>query len=182
MSEQAYIANINSGVAYLKTGQREQAKESFIRAISQTPIEEKRADNAIYLRALTLLSILTTDEGEYVIARNYIDEGLALKDNHADLLYLKMFIMNKNGDYADMLPSVIRYLHSCNEEGSDIYDYGFVNKETIDIVMDQMLPVSYENSLDHVALRDVVERLVNKTGDLYLKRAYDIMRAIDKTH
>lgn len=182
MSEHPYIANFNSAISYLKIGQNEHAKESIRRALSQVPDDAKRGDNPVYLKILALSARFAIEEKDYDAANIYISEGIALKDDHADLLFLKALIMMDHRRYDEMFAELIKYLLSCGAGDAKNYDYDFVNTAALQEAMEKLLPTAYENALDHASLRNVVERLSDVSGNEYLKRAHEIMQSIDKTH
>lgn len=182
MSESPYKANLSSGVAYLKMGKRDNARESLNRALSQVPEEEKKGDNPSYLELLTYLAAMAVGDEDFTTAAKYIEEGLALKEIHADLLYMRLNVLVHRGAYNAMFPDVLKYLIACGAEDSNIYDYGFTTQIVIDKVMNEFLPLAYEQSADHKAYLAAVKRFADNTGSKLLIRAHEIMTAIDKTH
>lgn len=182
MPEHPYIANFNSAISYLKIGQNEHAKESIKRALPQVPDDAKRGDNPVYLKILAFSARFAIEEKDYDAADIYISEGLALKDDHADLLFLKAMIMMDNKMFTEMFAELIKYLLSCKADDAKEYDYDFINNIALNEVFEKLLPLSYENSVDHPSLSEVVSNLKDKTGNEYLKKAYEIVSSIDKTH
>lgn len=182
MSEAPYIANLNSAIAYLKMGQRDNARESLNRALSQVSQEEKNSGNVSYIKLLSYLAAMAVGDSDYTTAARYIEEGLALKEVHADLLYMRLLVLMYRGAYNAMFPDVLKYLIACGAEDRSIYDCGFTTQEIIDRVMNEILPLAYENSTDHKAYFAAVARYAETTGNKLLKRAHEIMANIDKTH
>jgi len=182
MSESAYIANLNSAIAYLKMGKRDPARESLNRALSQVPEDEKKSDNLSYIKLLSYLSAMAVGDGDYTTAARYIEEGLALREIHADLLYMRLLVLMHRGAYNAMFPDVLKYLIACGAEDLSIYDCGFTTQEVIDKVMNEMPPLAYEHSTDHEAYFAAVTRFTDAKDNRLLKRAHEIMTAIDKTH
>ncbi len=182
MSEAPYIANLNSAIAYLKMGKRDHARESLNRALSQVPDEEKKSDNLPYIKMLSLLAATAVGDGDYTSAAKYIQEGLALREIHADLLYMRLLVLMHRGAFNAMFPDVLKYFIACGADDGSVYDFGFATQEIIDKVMNEILPLAYENSTDHEAYFAAVSRYTDTTGNKLLKRAREIMTAIDKTH
>ncbi len=182
MSESAYIANLNSAIAYLKMGKREHARESLSRALSQVPENEKTTDNLYYIRMLSFLGAMAVGDGDYASAARYIEEGLALREIHADLLYMRLLVLMHRGAYNAMFPDVLKYLIACGADDSTIYDAGFATQESINKVLNEILPLAYENSTGREAYLAAVTRFIDATGNELLKRAYEIMTEMDKTH
>ena len=182
MSESPYKANLSSGIAYLKMGKRDNARESLNRALSQVPEDEKKGDNPSYLELLTYLAAMAVGDEDFTSAAKYIEEGLALKEIHADLLYMRLNVLMHRGAYNAMFPSVLKYLIACGAEDRNIYDYGFTTQEVIDKVMNEILPPAYEQSTDHEAYFAAVTRYMETMDSKLLKRAHEIMTEIDKTN
>jgi len=183
MPEAPYIANLNSAIAYLKMGKRDHARESLKRAFSQVPEDQKKGDNLYYIKLLSLLAATALGDGDYTSAAGYIEEGLALREIHADLLYMRLLVLTHRGAYNAMFPDVLKYLIACGaDDSSGLYDYGFATQELIDKVMNQMLPLAYENSAGREEYMAAVTRFAEATGNKLLKRAHEIMTAIDKTN
>ena len=182
MSESPYVANLNSAIAYLKMGKRDHARESLNRAFSQVPEDEKKSDNPSYIKMLSFLAAMAVGDGDYESAATYIDEGLALKEIHADLLYMRLLVLMHRGAYNEMIPFVLKYLIACGADDSSVYDAGFTTQEVIDKVMNEMLPMAYENASGREGYVAAVTRFIETTGNKLLKRAHEIMTAMDKTH
>jgi tetratricopeptide (TPR) repeat protein len=183
MSEASYIANLNTAVAYLKMGKRDQARDSLKRAFSQVPEDEKKSDNLSYVKILSYTAAIAIGDEDYAKAAKYVEEGLSLKEGHADLLFMRLLVLRHRGAYNAMFPDVLKYLIACSSaEDRTIYEYGFTTPELIKQVMDEILPPAYENSADHEAYMAAVTRFVENTGSPFLKMAHEIMTNIDKTH
>ncbi len=182
MSEPPYISNLNSAIAYLKMGKRDPARESLNRALSQVPEDEKNSGNISYIKLLSYLAATAVGDGDYTSAAKYIEEGLALKEIHADLLYMRLLVLMHRGAYNAMFPEVLKYLMACGAEDRSIYDCGFATQEVIDKVMNEILPQAYENSVNHEAYYAAVTRYTETMDNKLLKRAHEIMTEIDKTH
>ncbi len=139
-------------------GQRHHAREALNRALSQVPEDEKRSDNPSYIKLLSYLAAMALGDEDYTSAAKYIEEGLALKEIHADLLYMRLLVLMHRGAYNAMFPDVLKYLIACGAADLGIYDCGFATPEVIDKVMNEILPLAYENSADHEAYFAAVTR------------------------
>jgi len=182
MSEAPYISNLNSAIAYLKMGKRDNAREALNRALSQVPEEEKKSDNPSYIKLLSYLAAVAVGDEDYTSAARYIEEGLALKEIHADLLYMRLLVLIHRGAYNAMFPDVLKYLIACGAEDRNLYDCGFTTQEAIDKVMNEMLPLAYEHSTNHEAYFAAVMRYTETMDNKLLKRAHEIMKSIDITN
>src|SRR5271169_3162744 len=125
MSEAPYIANLNSAIAYLKMGKRDNARESLNRALSQVTEDEKKSDNISYVKLLSYLAAMAVGDGDYTSAAGYIEEGLVLKEIHAALVYMRLLVLMHRGAYNAMFPDVLKYFIACGADDRSIYDCGF---------------------------------------------------------
>lgn len=174
-----YEANYKSALSYLKQSFKEQALDCLNRAYQQVPTEHKSGDNIIYLDILDNLAILYLGKGDREKAKAFIDEGLAVKNNHADLLFLKSLLLLDEMRYDEMLEAIIYYFLSISEEDVSLYNYKYVHGEALKEIYDNLLPTSYKNAFQHKEIRNIVEKLVNATNNEWLKKTSDIMAKID---
>src|SRR5208282_5638240 len=131
MSEAPYIANLDTAIAYLKMGKRDQARASLNRALSQVPEDEKNSGNLAYVKILSYTAAVAIGDEDYAVAAKYIEKGLSLKEGHADLLFMRLRVLMHRGAYNAMFPDVLKYLIACGAEDRNLYDYGFTTPETV---------------------------------------------------
>ncbi|MEK7321707.1 MAG: hypothetical protein AABZ84_01350, partial [Pseudomonadota bacterium] len=89
----SYTANFDTAKIYLKTGLKARAQEYLVKVVEAIPTHECVAGNLVYLKTLTLLARLSLEGGERARCIGYVDRGLAVKADHADLLFLKALLL-----------------------------------------------------------------------------------------
>ncbi|MEW6417021.1 MAG: hypothetical protein AB1480_02745 [Nitrospirota bacterium] len=176
----SYEANYNSALSYLKLGQIDLAVESLHRAYSQVPDKAKRDDNAVYLKILSLLARFNLEEKDPQKVWNYVDEGLRIKENHIDLLFLKSLLLLDERRFDEMLVTLITYLLSFDTEEIKKYNYELVNEATLKEIFDNLIPLSYRNSIYGVVIKDKVKIILEKTGNKNIERVLNIMASADR--
>jgi tetratricopeptide (TPR) repeat protein len=176
-----YEANYHSALSFLKQGLKEQALFCLDRALSQVESKHKTIDNIIYLDILDNLAILYLEKGDRAKAISFIQEGLLVKNNHTDLLFLKSLLLLDEMRYDEMLEAIIHYLLSFSETEASIYNYKYVHEGAIKEVYNNLLPTAYKYAFEYKAIRDIVEKLSEAANNEWLKKAYDIMAKIDST-
>ena len=176
----SYQSNFNSALTYMKLGQKELAIESLKRAMSQIPDKEKTKDNAAYLEMLALIAKFNFEKKDGNEAIKNIEEGLKIKENHADLLFLKALYLLDNKMFDEMLAVLINYLLTLTSADKDIYDYEFTGQNALDEVFGNLIPLSYKNSPQYKSINDIVKKMADASQNEYIKRAYNVMNEIDE--
>ncbi|HEB76350.1 MAG TPA: hypothetical protein ENJ04_08375 [Nitrospirae bacterium] len=178
MNEDAYVANLESAITYMKIGQEALAAESLERARSSVPDSHRNGENASYLRILALSARLSLEEKDFPKAQQYIDEGLGLKKDHTDLLLLNTVLMMNRGRFGDMLLNIVNYLLSLDGVDEDGYDYA--NPLTLKEVFENLLPLAYRNTPNGSAVTTIVNRLYEATGNEHLGRACEVLASLNR--
>ena len=176
----SYEANFNTALTYMRSGLTDRAVECLHKALTGVSLNEKNKDNVVYLRILTLLARLGIERGRRDEAMNYIHEGLNLKDNHSDLLFLISLYYFDEKRYDEMTGTLITYLVSLSQSDAAGYDYEFTGMGALKEVFERLIPASYSKAASHREIRDIISQLSEKTGDEMLKHAYKIMVEIDE--
>jgi len=175
----SYQSNFNSALTYMKLGQKDLAIDSLKRAMAQIPDNEKTKENAAYLKMLTIISKFNFEKKEGEEAIKNIEEGLKIKDDHSDLLFLKALYLLDNKMFDEMLAVLISYLLTLTVPDKDRYDYEFVGQNAINEVFNNLFPLAYKKAGQYKNIMGVVEKIVNASQNEYIKKAYDLMRDID---
>ncbi len=175
----SYQSNFNSALTYMKLGQKDLAIDSLKRAMAQIPDNEKTKENAAYLKMLTIISKFNFEKKEGEEAIKNIEEGLKIKDDHSDLLFLKALYLLDNKMFDEMLAVLIGYLLTLTGPDKDRYDYEFVGQNAINEVFNSLFPLAYKKAGQYKSITGVVEKIVNASQNEYIKKAYDLMRDID---
>ncbi len=174
-----YEANYKSALSYLKLSLKEQAIDCLNRAYSQVPAGHKTGDNIIYLDMLDSLAILYLEKGDREKTKSFVEEGLAVKNNHTDLLFLKSLLLMDEMRYDEMLEAIIHFFLSISEGDALLYNYKYVHEGVFKEIYDNLLPTAYKYAFEYRAIRDVVEKLLKAANNEWLKKACDIMAKID---
>lgn len=175
----SYQSNFNSALTYMKLGQKDLAIDSLKRAMAQIPDNEKTKENAAYLKMLTMIAKFNFEKKEGEEAIKNIEEGLKIKDDHSDLLFLKALYLLDNKIFDEMLAVLINYLLTLTSPDKDRYDYEFVGQNAIDEVFNNLLPLAYKRALQYKSIIGIVEKMVSASQNEYIKKAYDLMCEID---
>lgn len=175
----SYQSNFNSALTYMKLGQKELAMESLKRAMEQIPDKEKTKDNAEYLKMLSMIVKFNFEKKEGEEAIKNIEEGLKIKDDHSDLLFLKALYLLDNKMFDEMLAVMINYLLTLTSPDKDRYDYEFVGQNAINEVFNNLFPLAYKNAAQYKSIMGIVEKIVNASQNEHVKKAYDLMLDID---
>ncbi len=176
----SYEANYNTALTYIRSGLMDRALESLHTALVGIPNNEKNKDNVIYLRILTLLARVGLEKGNRHEAIDYIDQGLNIMEDHADLLFLKSLYFCDDKRYDEMAGTIVAYLVSLVTSDVSRYDYEFTGESAVREVFERLIPISYKRAVAHKEILGIVRRLSEKTDNGLIKQAYSIMVEIDK--
>ena len=174
-----YEVNYKSALSFLKQGLKEQAFDCLSMAYSQVSSEDKNVDNASYLNILSNLSILYLEKADKSRTKTLIEEGLSVKKDHADLLFLKTLLLMDEQRYDEMLEAIIHYILSLATGDISFYNYIYTHEGALMEIYDNLLPVAYKYAFQHAQIRDVVSRMCEVTNNRWLVRAHETMVKID---
>jgi hypothetical protein len=184
MTNTNYEANLDTAISYLKSDQRDSAVKTANMALSQVPAEDKRPDNYVFFKLLSLVARFAVEDGKTARAEALVEEGLALKKMHADLMFLKSLIHNSRHQYGEMLTSLISYLIAADLPERELCGYDFVNPMAMKEVLEKYLPLAYKNTPNHEQILLLVENTLTKLKDISsgysLEEAFNVMAAIDR--
>lgn len=179
-----YELNLDTALSYMQLNQREDAIESINLALSQVPDDEKTEKNKIFLRILSIAARLAFEVGDIPKGATLVNEGLKLKSLHADLSFLNVLYLKEEHRYGEILSNLINYLVAIDMPDVDSFNYDFVNHSALNEIYEKLIPLAYRNTPNHSEIlsiiKDTVEKLDAISGGEYLKKAYDIMIAIDR--
>src|SRR3989304_583993 len=143
----SYEANFNTALTYIRSGLSDRAMESLHKALAGVSLEDKTPDNVIYLRILTLLARLGLERGRRDDALNYINEGLNLRENHSDLLFLNALYLLDEKRYDEVAGTLITYLVSLIQSDAAKYDYEFTGTAALREGNRAPIPVAYSRAV-----------------------------------
>jgi hypothetical protein len=178
-----YEANLETALAYLKQGNKEDATSTIQMALSQVPESEKLSENFAYFRILYFSARLAIDKGDYNRGATLVYEGLKLRKLYPDMLFLEILLSKLFHRYGEMLSAIISYFVSIELPENNSNDYEFVNDAAINEVFEVYLPLAYTNTQNHSMIKEVIMSTMDKLGGIstgqFIQKAYDIMCAID---
>jgi tetratricopeptide (TPR) repeat protein len=175
----SYQANYDTAITYLRVGLEDRAKESLEKTLESVPGNEKTNDNIVYLKTLFLLSKINLEKNNMKEALQYLDEGLHVKKDHADLLFLWSLCLGNAKRYDEMFASLIRYLVSLTARDEDRYEYEFSGDAALGEVCDKLIPLSYTHSSTPQEFCAIVRQLAEKTQSPAINKALETITAID---
>ena len=176
----SYEANFNTALTYIRSGLPDRAVECLHKALAGVSVNDKNKDNVIYLRILTLLARLGIERGRRDEALNYINEGLNLRENHSDLLFLNALYLLDEKRYDEVAGTLITYLVSLIQSDAAKYDYEFTGAAALKEVYGRLIPVAYSRAVSHREILNIMKQLSEKTGSELIIQAYKIMLEIDE--
>lgn len=181
MSEKSndYEANYKSALSFLKQGMKEQAFGCLNMAYSQVSTEHKTVDNVSYLNILSNLSALSLEKADKSRTIKLIEEGLSVKKDHSDLLFLRSILLMDEQRYDEMLEGIVHYFLSLEADNISVYNYIYAHEGVLIEIYDNLLPVAYKYAFQHSQIRDLVSRMCELTNNRWLVRAHEIMVRID---
>lgn len=179
MKEGSYRANYDSALSYLKLGLKESALEALERALSQVPHDEVHENNEVYLGILSALSVLHLEMAHGKAAVQYVEQGLKVKRNHPDFLFMQSLFLMDARRYDEMLESLLHYLLAIEEPGVERFNSRYASESAIAEVFNNLLPLAYKNAFEYAAIRGITERLSKVTANKGLMKALEIMTAVD---
>jgi len=175
----SYQANYDTAITYLRVGLEDRARESLEKTLESVPDNEKTDDNIVYLKTLFLLSKINLEKDDIRKALQYLDEGLRVKKDHADLLFLWSLCLRNAKRYDEMFASLITYLVSLTARDEGRYEYEFSGEAALGEVCDKLIPLSYTHSSAPREFCDVVKRLAEKTQNPAINKALEAITALD---
>src|SRR3569833_4578681 len=89
----SYAANFETAKIYFKSGLKERAKEYHVNVVQAVPEAEREDNKDVYLKALSMLARLHLETGDRERSAAYVEQGLAAKADHAELLFLKARVL-----------------------------------------------------------------------------------------
>ena len=130
MEERSYTANYNYAMSFLKFKQKEEAEYALKRALSQVPGNEKNENNIVYLSILANLAFLALERRDLESSARCVEEGLAVKNNHADLLFIKALMLMDIKRFDEMLEALILYLLAIDVTDAGKFNYQHAGNDT----------------------------------------------------
>ena len=179
MSEKGYQANYYSALSYRKVDLKEEGLDCLKRAYSQIPEDHKTADNRIYLHILSYLGVSYIELSNQKKAKTYIEEGLKVKQDHMDYLFLNAILLLDEKRYDEMLEAIIHFLLAVSSTEIGDPDCLYAQEVVVNEVYENLLPTAYRLSSSGESIRKVVEKLSTATKSPWIQKALGIMDEMD---
>jgi hypothetical protein len=179
MTTESYAANYHSGLSYLKLNLKDPARETLKRALAQVSPEEMRGDNPVYLGIVSTLALLSLEQADFEGACRYVDQGLSVKKNHLDLLFLKALLLMDQKKYDEMLEAIVHYLLAKGNGDEAVYDYRYAHEGALKEIYENLLPTSYRLAFKQIEIKELVRKLYQAARNEWLKKAHEIMDKMD---
>ncbi|MGB3942186.1 MAG: hypothetical protein WBK96_11905 [Candidatus Manganitrophaceae bacterium] len=179
MTTESYTANYQSGLSYLKLNLKDPARETLKRALAQVSQDEMREDNPVYLGIVSTLAVLSLEQADFEEACRYVDQGLSVKKDYLDFLFIKALLLMDQKRYDEMLETLIHYLLAKGNGDVTVYDYRYSHEGVLKEVYENLLPTSYRLAFQQVEIKALVRKLSQAARNEWLKKAYEIIDKID---
>src|SRR3569623_119362 len=136
-------ANFETAKIYFKSGLKERAKEYLVNVVQAVPEAEREINNDVYLKALSMLARLHLEAGDRGRSADYVEQGLAAKADHADLLILKAQMLWDIGRHDDMFLILLGFLGVVVVTDAARYDYVYSGERVGAEAIYMLLPEAY---------------------------------------
>lgn len=176
--QMSYTASLDTARTLIKVGRKELARYSLLRALADVPESSKVAANVDYLNILSLLTNLTINNSDWSQALGYLEEGLRIKPDHSDLLFLKILFFYDSKRYDELLPTVGMYFLSLGSE-SNAYRYEFAGERAHTQLFTAVIPRAYQGCANRPLIKALVTRMAQGSNQPLLRRMVDVMNAVD---
>ena len=139
----------------MKLGMKEQALDCLNLAFSHVSSENKTVDNGLYFNILTDLSALSIEKLDKERAKALIEEGLSVKKDHTDLLFLNILLLMDENRYDEVIEAIINYLLSSANGDIDLYNYRYTHDGVLKEIYENLLEIIKTNKPDSVAIEEI---------------------------
>jgi len=174
-TDKSYEANFRSGLSFMRLALKDQALDCFNRAYGQIPAGEKTEANLIYLDLLDHLAILSLEKSQRARSIQFVEEGIAVKKDHADFLFLQSLLYMDEKRYDEALQAIINFLLALGDENAYRYNYKYAHEGALKELYNHLLPTAYRSAFEAHSIRGVVDRLCKATQNKFLIQAHDVM-------
>src|SRR3569832_2561858 len=148
----SYAANFETAKIYFKSGLKERAKEYLVNVVQAVPEAEREVNNNDKLMSLSMLARLHLETGDRERSADYVEQGLAAKADHADLLFLKALLLWDIGRHDDMILNLMGYLGAVVATDAARYDYDYSGERVVAEAIYKILPETYVHAASRVLL------------------------------
>jgi hypothetical protein len=176
----SYAGNLETAEIYLSAGLKDRTEEYIDDVLSSVPQTEKSGDNPVYLKALELKARLRLEAGDREIAANCIDEGLGLKQDHVDFLFLRSLLFWDMQRYDDMFVSLIDYLSAVTGELQPEFKYEYSDKKVVEKVMGELLPEAFRKAVSREQLAQAITAQASNSSNQVIRSIYYVIQEVQE--
>lgn len=175
----SYTANFETAKIYVSTGLKARAKEYLVKVVDAVPENERTADNTVYLKALVLLARFALEESDRGGSASYIDMGLAVKADHADLLFLKALVFWDIQRHDDMFLSLMGYLSAIVSHDSTRFEYEYAGERVVAEAIYKLLPEAFAKSAARDQLAAAIAEMAARTDNAMIITVHNVLQRMD---
>lgn len=176
----SYAGNLETAEIYLSAGLKNRTEEYLDDVLASVPQAERIGNNPVYLKALELRARLRLEAGDRESAIHCIDEGLDLKQDHVDMLFLKALFLWDMQRYDDMFLALIDYLGAVAGEQRPEFRYEYGGKNVIEKVLGELLPEAFAKAQSREQLAQAIaDRAKNSSNEVILA-VYRVIQKVQK--
>lgn len=174
-----YTANFETAKIYIKTGLKKRAKEYLEKVLRAVPEAEREASNGVYLKSLFLLARLHLEDGDRKGSADYIDRGLAVKPDHADLLFLKALLLWDIARHDEMFLNLMAYLGAVIAADAGRYDYEYNGESVVAEAIYKLIPEAYTKAAARHQLADAIAEAASRSENSMIQTVHRILQDVD---
>lgn len=175
----SYTANFETAKIYADTGLKVRAKEYLEKVVNDVPECERKAGNVVYLKALSMLARIALEESDRARSAEYIDAGLRVKHDHADLLFLKALLFWDIQRYDEMFLTLMIYLGALFDESSTSFDYEYAERKVVAEAIYKLLPEAFSRSEARPQLAKAIAEKAGMTDNAMIKLVNKVLQETD---
>ena len=175
----SYAANFETAKIYFKSGLKERAKEYLVNVVQAVPEAEREINNDVYLKALSMLARLHLEAGDRGRSADYVEQGLAAKADHADLLFLKALLLWDIGRHDDMFLNLMGYLGAVVATDAARYDYDYSGERVVAEAIYKLLPEAYVHAASRAQLAVAIAEAAARSDNKMIRTVHEILQRTD---
>jgi len=176
----SYTANFETAKIYLATGLKERAREYLVKVVDSVPEQERSTGNAVYLKALALLARLAIEDSDRDHSAGYIEQGLAIKPDHADLLFLKALLFWDIQRYDDMFLALMAFLGAVLADDAAKFDYEYIGEKVVAEAVYKLLPDAYMKAASSEQLAAAIAAAAAHTDNALIKTVHKVLQKAER--
>src|SRR3569833_2587224 len=169
-------AELGTAEIYMKWGLKERAKEDLVNVAQAVPEAEREVNNDVFLLALSMLARLHLETGDRERSADYVEQGLAAKADHADLLFLKALLLWDIGRHNDMFLNLMGYLGAVVATDAARYDYDYSGERVKAEAIYKLLPEAYVHAASRAQLAVAIAEAAARADNKMIRTVHEILQ------